>query len=178
MKIYKKKILFKKTIIRNDQYLKKRELIVKTGAKRFAEGDVSNHNLPTKNGIFDKSHKKVTICQKFFENVITRGKQCQPLGQGSLGAPFGCKPSLVLYYSIVGHCMSLKNNVSVVKNDVLANCTSHKFLTDHNLANCPIFKNWVICQKFHLAHFLTKMFLTNCTDPVKTCLTITFQSKM
>ena len=127
--------------------------------------DVLNHDLSTQNGSFDRSHKNLTICWKFVQNVITRGKRCRTLGRGSLGACYRsqtfARPSL----QYCGHCTSLKNNVSIVKNNILANCSRHKFLTDHNLENLPIFKSWAICQKFHSTHFSTQTFLTNCTDP-------------
>ena len=120
---------------------------------------------------------QITICQQKMEFLTDRTKKSQFVenlsktskqeenNAGLLAGGRSVKPSLVLYCSIIGHCTSLKNNTSVVKNDVSANHTCHKFLSDHNLAKCPIFENWVICRKFHSANFLAEMFLANGTDP-------------
>ena len=121
--------------------------------------DLSNHNLSTKKYIFDRSHKKLTICQKFVQNVITRGKWRRPLGWGSLSACSARKPFFIHLLQYCGHCTSLKN-------DILPNCTCPKFLTDCDSSHRAIFKICAICRKFDLTHFLTQTFLAYRTDPV------------
>ena len=123
----------------------------------LSKGDVSNHDLSIV--LTDRT----TFCRKCVQNIITREKQRRPLGRESLGAPFGCKPLLVHSLQYCDHCTSLKNDVSVIKNDVSTHHTCCKFLTNRDLTKK---KNCAICWKFHSTHFLTQSNLANRTDPV------------
>ena len=82
--------------------------------------DVSNYNLPTRN--LSPTNVRITICQNvpsrhfFFWAICRLGTQNNAgLSAGELlGAPFGRKPLLVFYCSIVGHYSLLEQRSNVV----------------------------------------------------------------
>ena len=126
---------------------------------------------------------RITICRqksefltdrpkisRFAENVVTRGKWPRPLGRRV--ACFARKPLLVLSLQ---YCLLLH----VVKTTLALLKTTFRQIA-HVINFWQIMSRqidlffWPICWKFHMTHFSTQTFSTNCTDAPFTYTKSTF----